>query len=126
MRAAQGEEPWSRRGAADAATAPARGACFPSTAHGRGIRQVTLKIETASDGRAATLRLIGYVESEYLDELRAQVEKHRPRLVLDLDEVTLVDVTAVRFLIACEAEGIEMRHCAPYIREWMGRERPSS
>jgi len=87
---------------------------------------VTLKIETASDGRAATLRLIGYVASEYLDELRAQVEKHRPRLVLDLDEVTLVDVTAVRFLIACEAEGIELRHCAPYIREWMGRERPSS
>ena len=84
---------------------------------------MTLKIETASDGRAATLRLIGYVESEYLDELRAQVEKHRPRLVLDLDEVTLVDVTAVRFLIACEAEGIELRHCAPYIREWMERER---
>jgi hypothetical protein len=39
-----------------------------------------------------------------------------------LDEVTLVDVAAVRFLIACEAEGIEVRHCAPYIREWMARE----
>jgi hypothetical protein len=42
--------------------------------------------------------------------------------VLDLDEVTLVDVAVVRFLIACKAEGIELRHCAPYIREWMGRE----
>ncbi len=87
---------------------------------------MTLKIETASDGQAATLRLIGHIESEYLDELRAQVRKHGPRLVLDLDEVTLVDVGAVRFLIACDAEGIELRHCAPYIREWMGRERPSS
>ena len=83
---------------------------------------MTLKIETASDGRAATLRLIGYVESEYLDELRAQVEKHRPRLVLDLDEVTLVDVAVVRFLVACECDGVALVHCAPYIREWMGRE----
>ena len=87
---------------------------------------MTLKIETASDGQTATLRLIGRIESEYLEELRAQVRRHCPRLVLDLDEVTLVDGAVVRFLVACEAEGIELRHCAPYIREWMGRERPSS
>ena len=43
--------------------------------------------------------------------------------MLDLDEVTLLDVAVVRFLIPCEAEGIELRHCAPYIREWMTRER---
>lgn len=69
------------------------------------------------------LRLIGRIESEYLDELQAQIRTHRPRLVLDLDEVTLVDGAVVRFLIGCEAEGIELRHCSPYIREWMGRER---
>jgi len=80
-------------------------------------------IETASDGRTATLRLIGRVESEYLDELRAQVRTHRPRFVLDLGDVTLVDGAVVRFLIACETAGIELQHCAPYIREWMGRER---
>ena len=84
---------------------------------------MTLKIETASDGHTASLRLIGRIEAEYLDELEAHVRRHRPLLVLDLDEVTLVDVAVVRFLIACEAEGIELRHCAPYIREWMGRER---
>jgi anti-anti-sigma regulatory factor len=83
---------------------------------------MTLRIETTSDGRTATLRLIGRIESEYLDELQAQVQKHRPRLVLDLDEVTLVDVGVVRFLIACEAQGIELLNCAPYIREWMDRE----
>jgi len=37
--------------------------------------------------------------------------------------VTLVDLSVVRFLIACEAEGIELVHCAPYIREWMSRDR---
>ena len=94
---------------------------LPSAVHGRGI-PVTLKIETASDGHTASLRLIGRIEAEYLDELEAHVRRHRPLLVLDLDEVTLVDVAAVRFLIACEAEGIELRHCAPYIREWMLRE----
>ena len=80
-------------------------------------------IETASDGQTATLRLIGRVESEYLDELRAQVRTHGPRVALDLGEVTLVDRAAVRFLSSCETEGIELRHCAPYIREWMGKER---
>ena len=83
---------------------------------------MTLKIEAASDGHITSLRLTGRVEAEYLGELEALVRRHRPRLVLDLDEVTLVDVAVVRFLIACEAEGIELRHCAPYIREWMGRE----
>ncbi len=42
---------------------------------------------------------------------------------LDLGEVTLVDVGAVRFLSVCEQSGIELLHCAPYIRHWMGSER---
>ena len=84
---------------------------------------MTLRIETASVGHTASLRLIGRVESEYLDELRVQLRKHRPQLVLDLDDVTLVDVGVVRFLIACESEGIELLDCPPYIREWMDRER---
>jgi anti-anti-sigma regulatory factor len=84
---------------------------------------MTLKIETASDGQTATLRLIGRIESEYLDELRAQVRRHPLRVVLDLDEVTLVDVAGVRFLVACKADGVELLHCSPYIEEWMGRER---
>ena len=83
---------------------------------------MTLKIETASDGQTATLRLIGHIESKYLDEIRAQVRRHRPRLVFDLDQVTLLDGEVVRFLIACEAEGIELLHGSPYIREWMDRE----
>ena len=83
---------------------------------------MTLKIETAFEGQTATLRLIGRIESDDLDELGAQVRRHCTRLVLDLDEVTLVDVSVVRSLIAYEAEGIELLHCAPYIREWMNRE----
>jgi len=86
------------------------------------LPRVTLKIEKASDGRTAILRLIGRLESGNLGELEAQVRRLRPRLVFDLDEVTLVDVAVVRFLVACESDGVALVHCAPYIREWMGRE----
>jgi anti-anti-sigma regulatory factor len=82
---------------------------------------MTMRIETTSDGQTAILRLIGRIESQHLDELRAEVRRHR-RLVLDLDQVTLVDVAVVRFLIVSEADGIELRNCAPYIRDWMSGE----
>jgi anti-anti-sigma regulatory factor len=84
---------------------------------------VTMKIETTSDGQTVMLRLIGRIESTYLDQLQAEIRRYRSALVLDLDQVTLVDVRVVRFLIACGAEGIELLHCPRYIREWMHRER---
>jgi len=84
---------------------------------------MTLRIETTSDDQSATLRLIGRIDSESLGELQAEVRRHQPRLQLDMHEVTLVDVGVVRFLIACEADGIALLHCAPYIQEWMSRER---
>ena len=84
---------------------------------------MTLKIETTADGRTPRIRLVGRVDARYLEELAAQVEKLRPRVVLDLDEVTLVDVAVVRFLGDCEAAGVELDNCAPYIREWIARER---
>jgi hypothetical protein len=48
----------------------------------------------------------------------------KPRPALDLQEVTLVDVGAVRFLSACEQNGVERLHCAQYIRLWMASDRP--
>ena len=80
---------------------------------------MAMKIETATDGQTVVLRLVGRIESMYLGELQAEVRRHRLPLVLDLDQVTLVDDGVVRFFIACEVQGIELVHCAPYIREWM-------
>jgi anti-anti-sigma regulatory factor len=68
------------------------------------------------------LRLSGHLDSESVDELRAQVLSHHAH-ALDLAEVTLVDVTVVRLLRACEADGIEMLNCSRFIREWIARER---
>jgi len=45
------------------------------------------------------------------------------RIVLDLEEVTLVDLDVVRFLGVRQADGVELVDCSPYIREWIFRER---
>ena len=84
---------------------------------------MTLRIERVPDGPTTTIRLIGRIRAEHLEELKAEIDRGRPRVVLDLEEVGLVDVEGVRFLNACEAEGISVLHCSPYIREWVLRER---
>ncbi len=84
--------------------------------------QMTCKIERQADGHHTTLRLIGYLQVAHLEALQAHMESNGPRTMLDLDEVTLVDVEVVRFLGTCEKEGTALLHCPPYIREWISRE----
>ena len=84
--------------------------------------QMTCKIEQHADGQHTTLRLIGHLQAAHLEALQAQLESNGPRTVLDLDQVTLVDVEVVRFLRDCEAAGIAVLHGPPYIREWIRRE----
>ncbi len=83
---------------------------------------VTLKIDKTVDSRGTTVRLIGRVRAEDLVEVARQLQTSGPGVVLELDEVTLVDVDAIRFLNRCETEGVRLINCAPYIREWMSRE----
>ena len=89
-------------------------------------REVTLHIEERSDGQRPVLRLSGRIRAEHLDELRAQIRRTGPAVALDLEDVALVDMSAVRFLGLCEADGIELLHCAPYIRKWIGLTRSES
>ena len=70
------------------------------------------------------LRVSGRIDAEHVSELRSCISRHGSNVVLDLDEVRLVDVATVRFLVRCEADGMQLRNCSRYIREWMGRERP--
>ena len=82
-----------------------------------------LRIETLSDATHTSIRLIGRVRSDDILGLRRQIASAERRIVLDLSEVTLVDLDVIRFLIACEDAALELRHCSRYIREWMQRER---
>ena len=83
---------------------------------------MTLKIERISGKRGIRIRLSGEFRSNRLDQVEAEVNRSGP-VALDLEEVDLVDIEAVRFLNAREDEGISVLHCSPYIREWMLRER---
>jgi hypothetical protein len=47
-------------------------------------------------------------------------------IALDLTDVTLVDRDAIGFLKRCEVNGIELKNCAGYVREWITRERRGS
>jgi anti-anti-sigma regulatory factor len=87
---------------------------------------VTLKIEKLVGERGTTLKLIGRIRAEHLAELRRQIAANTASIVLELGELTLVDADVVRFLSACESEGIQLQHCSAYIREWIVRERESS
>jgi len=84
---------------------------------------MTLKIESASDGHSTTIRLIGRMQAEHLDELKAQIKEGGSTIALDLEEVSLVDVDVIRFLGNCQAEGIRVVHCSPYISDWIHQER---
>jgi hypothetical protein len=44
------------------------------------------------------------------------------RIELEMKEVTLVDIDVVRFLVKCEARGIQVRGRSAYINDWMRRE----
>jgi anti-anti-sigma regulatory factor len=83
---------------------------------------MTLKIEKYSDEDITTIRLIGRIRAEHLPELEKQMRESRSKIVLDLEELKLVDVEAVRFLGSCEVAGITLVNCSPYIRDWIGKE----
>jgi hypothetical protein len=82
-----------------------------------------MKIEKASQRGKSTVRLSGHFQAEHIGELNKQLQDNGPRCVLDLTEVTVVDVEVVRFFGECEANGVKIVHCPRYIREWMNRER---
>jgi hypothetical protein len=82
-----------------------------------------VKIEKDFRRGKTTICLSGHFQSEHIDELKKQIAENGPSFVLDLKEVTLVDVAVIRFLCVCEAEGMKIAHCSQYIREWMTRER---
>jgi hypothetical protein len=80
---------------------------------------VTLRIERLK----RRIRLSGEFRFGHLDQVKTEIERCESPVVLDLEEVDLIDLEAVRFLNACEAKGISVLNCSPYIREWMLQER---
>ena len=69
--------------------------------------------------------LSGRIDSQAIDELRRLFELHADRreIVLDLKDVSLIGRDLMAFLARCETDGVKLENRAPYIREWMEREK---
>jgi hypothetical protein len=85
-----------------------------------------LKIQRVTNGQVV-FTLSGRMDADNLTELEGLIESEtRGRcIVLELNDLTLVDRDAVRFLERCEAHSIKLENCPAYIREWIARERES-
>ena len=87
-----------------------------------------LKIQRSEVEGLAIIAVSGRIDQEHVSEIRGVLtaESDIGRVKLDLQELMLVDREAVKFLDACEVNGIKLANCPSYIREWIetGRNRP--
>ena len=88
---------------------------------------MTLKIERIlSPDDSIVLRVSGRIDGTYVPTLQESIQKEKAtkrRLVIDLTDVTLVSPEAVAALADAEADGVELRDCPAYVREWVSRSR---
>ncbi len=83
-----------------------------------------LQIRRSEDMGLVTFTLSGRIDEEKVAELQKLLEAEaggNSKAVLDLADVRLVYREAVKFLADCEADGVELRNCPPYVREWIGK-----
>jgi hypothetical protein len=85
---------------------------------------MAFRIETAARGRLRVFIVSGHIEAQAIAELGRlfELETDSREIVVDLKDVSLVDREAMRFFARCEADGVRLENCTPYIREWMERE----
>jgi hypothetical protein len=85
---------------------------------------MTCKIDRVLTDGFIVLRVSGRIECAYVAVLQELIEAEKTpkgRPALDLKEVTVVSLEVVRALAAAEANGIELRNCPAYVREWISR-----
>jgi anti-anti-sigma regulatory factor len=80
-----------------------------------------LKIQRTISGDETVFKLSGRVDAKNVAELKVLFgsEAKGRCLILDLQDLTLVDGEAVRFLERSESSGIKVVNCPLYVREWI-------
>jgi hypothetical protein len=85
---------------------------------------MTCRIERVVIGEGLViLRISGQITRQEGDLLRSLVEQETRAPVLDLKDLLIVDREAVKLLALRESNGVELRNCPAYIREWITREK---
>ena len=84
-----------------------------------------LRIQREENGEVV-FTLSGQMDIETMAELERLIDSvaNGREVVLNLRDLTLVDENDVIFLDRCESNGVKLRNCPPYIREWINRQRP--
>ena len=79
-----------------------------------------LRIHRKANGEVV-FALSGQLHKEHIAELEALIgaEGKDRRIVLDLKDMTLTGQDGIAFLAQCEASGVALANCAPYVREWI-------
>ena len=80
------------------------------------------RIERVSTEQGLILSVSGRLAPDDLELIRMALDGRR-LVAIELAEVELVSPDAVQLLVRAEAEGIELRGCPAYIREWIRNER---
>jgi hypothetical protein len=83
-----------------------------------------LRIGRKANGNVV-FTLSGRIDREHIAELEAliAVEGKGRRIIFDLGELTLTGQDGMAFLARCEATGITLVNCDPYLREWIARQK---
>ena len=84
---------------------------------------MTLRIKPLCENRGTRICLSGELRYAQLVNLKIEIDRFGQPATLDLDEVRVVDIDGIRFLNECQAQGIQVVNCSPYIREWMLQEK---
>ena len=70
----------------------------------------------------AMLHISGRIAEEDVDTMRALLDQENGVVAIDLKDVLIVDREAIKLLAVSESNGVELRNCPAYIREWVTRE----
>ena len=86
-----------------------------------------LRIRRKANGEVV-FSLSGRMDKESIGELETLIgaEGKDRRIILDLKELTLTGQDGMAFLAQCEAAGIALANCDPYLREWIARQETES
>jgi hypothetical protein len=88
---------------------------------------MTCRIDRRVIGQdCATLYISGRITEECVETLRALLEQEKGAVTIDLKDVLIVDREAIKLLAVRESNGVELRNCPAYIREWVTRETAES
>lgn len=70
-----------------------------------------------------TLDISGEITEQDVDTLRASLAQESGVVAIDLKDVLIVEREVIELLAMRESNGVEIRNCPAYIREWITREK---